>query len=174
MGAIFTKFSQLHYRLGSARLDSTRLTSLPLSLCAFVSLLLQDFSLSLSAPVCFSLTSPTFFTFPLPTVRALQTAAARLTQSKYLNVGNHFKPSNTEPLSPPCSLSDMDRCQAQTPSQPQTLLISVFDQNVNQDLDANGPRRTAVTHNTSAWCRETDRRRSACIGSEVIMEMRNE
>lgn len=27
---------------------------------------------------------------------------------------------------------------------------------------------TAVTHNTSVWCRETDTRHAACIGSEVI------
>lgn len=101
-----------------------------------------------------------------------------LTQSKYLKVGNHFKASNTAPLSPPSSLSDMGRCQAHRMQQSdsgsdplQQLLISVFDQNVNQNLDGNGPINRC---NTSVWCKETDGRRAACIGSEVIMEMRNE
>ena len=67
--------------------------------------------------------------------------SGELTQSKYLNVGNHFKASNTEALSPPSSLSDMDRCQAHRTQQP--LLISVFDQNVNQNLDMTAPE-TAV------------------------------
>lgn len=46
---------------------------------------------------------------------ALQIAAAELAQSKYLN---HLKASNTEPLSPPCSLPDMDLCQAHRSGRP--------------------------------------------------------
>ena len=69
-----------------------------------------------------------------------------LTQSKYLNVGNHFKAWNTAPLSPPSSLSDMGRCQAHRTQQSdsgsdplQRRLIPVFDQNVNHNLDGYGP-----------------------------------
>lgn len=115
----------------------------------------------LSLPLFASLSSfaslhpPTSF---LPTTGALQAAAAKLTQSKYLNFGNHFKALNTAPLSPPSSLPDMDRRQAHRMKQlacrlPQTnATFSLYLSRINPRAWKGAAPSTAVSHNSLVWC----------------------
>lgn len=87
-----------------------------------------------------------FLFFPLAhqfSFLSLQQESFKKCSSKltYLNVGNHFKASNNEPLSPPSrfltwpNIRPTTCCGRPLDLIPTALLISVFDQNVNQNLD---------------------------------------